>query len=319
MTSILTVGEPMVMFVADDVGPLEQVERFTRSAAGAELNVSLGLQRLGYPVTYVTRLGEDPLGHYLYNLIQESGLRTLGNPWDDRFPTGFQLKSKVESGDPEVVYFRRNSAAAHLSQADIDQIDLSEQHHVHVTGIPLALSDDSQQAVFHLIERAREHHLGLTFDPNLRPSLWPDETTMVQTVNKAAQLCDLVLPGIAEGKTLTGTDDEKMIAQFYRDKGVHGVIVKLGARGTYFNVGDIEGYVPGFPVDKVVDTVGAGDGFAVGFVSGLLEKLPIEEAILRGNAIGAMQVTVPGDNEGLPTRSKLEDFLKKQKKRGLRS
>lgn len=318
MNSILTVGEPMVMFVADNIGSLEEVKHYTRRAAGAELNVSLGLQRLGYDVTYATRLGEDPLGRYLYNLIQDSGLSTLSDPFDNMLSTGFQLKSKVESGDPEVVYFRKNSAAAHLSKADIDQINLSYKDHVHVTGIPLALSEACREAIFHLISRAREHHLGLTFDPNLRPSLWPDEATMVRTINEAAQLCDYVLPGIGEGKILTGWDDEKMISKFYRDRGVKGVIVKLGSRGAYFSVGDAEGYVHGFQVEKVADTVGAGDGFAVGLISGLLEELPIEDAVRRGNAIGAMQVTVPGDNEGLPTRKQLAEFFVQRDNRGVR-
>jgi 2-dehydro-3-deoxygluconokinase len=68
--------------------------------------------------------------------------------------------------------------------------------------------------------------------------------------------------------------------------------------------------VPGFKVDKVVDTVGAGDGFAVGIISGLLEKLPLKEAVVRGNAIGSLQVMVPGDNEGLPDRARLEEYIK---------
>ena len=62
-------------------------------------------------------------------------------------------------------------------------------------------------------------------------------------------------------------------------------------------------------MEKVVDTVGAGDGFAVGIISAILEELSIDEMISRGNAIGSMQVSVKGDNEGLPTREKLEAFL----------
>ena len=63
--------------------------------------------------------------------------------------------------------------------------------------------------------------------------------------------------------------------------------------------------MPGVPVERVVDTVGAGDGFAVGLVSGLLEGLTLAAAAARGNAIGARVVQFPGDSDGLPTRAEL--------------
>jgi 2-dehydro-3-deoxygluconokinase len=69
----------------------------------------------------------------------------------------------------------------------------------------------------------------------------------------------------------------------------------------------IAGYVPAFPVPKVVDTVGAGDGFAVGVISALLEGADIADAVRRGAWIGARAVQVLGDTEGLPTRAELEE------------
>lgn len=309
MKRVVTLGEPMVMFVADEVGPLEAINHYTKFVAGAELNVSIGLTRLGCDVAYVTRLGQDPFGRYVHNLLAETGLDTSVASFDGQFPTGFQLKSKVLTGDPEVVYFRRNSAAAHLSVADIEQIDFATVQHVHVTGIPLALSGESRAATFFLIERARAAKVLLTFDPNLRPSLWPDQQTMIETVNEAAALCDIILPGIEEGRTLTGLDDEREIAAFYRQRGAKSTIIKMGPKGAYVDTDGDTFYVPGFRVDRVVDTVGAGDGFAVGVISGVLDGLSLTDAVMRGNAIGAMQVMVPGDNEGLPDRETLRAFL----------
>jgi len=299
----------MVMFVADEVGPLENIDSYTRFVAGAELNVSIGLARLGNHVTYVTRLGQDPFGRYIHNLLTATGLDTAGATYDSQYPTGFQLKSKVLTGDPEVVYYRKHSAASHLSVADIERIDLSTVSHVHVTGIPLALSEESREATFFLISRAKAAKLLVTFDPNLRPSLWPDTETMISTVNEAAFLCDIILPGIAEGRILTGCNTEQEMAKFYRDGGSKGTIVKLGSKGAYVDIDNEAFYVAGFPVNQVVDTVGAGDGFAVGVISGLLDGLGIADAVSRGNAIGAMQVMVRGDNEGLPDRENLAVFL----------
>ena len=115
-----------------------------------------------------------------------------------------------------------------------------------------------------------------------------------------------VLPGIEEGRLLTGRDTPEAIARFYRERGAQRVVVKLGAAGAYFD--DIDagcGRVAAAPVERVIDTVGAGDGFMVGVTSALLEGLALPEAVRRGAWIGARAVQVRGDTEGLPTRAEL--------------
>jgi 2-dehydro-3-deoxygluconokinase len=147
----------------------------------------------------------------------------------------------------------------------------------------------------------------ISFDPNLRPTLWPSREAMAESLNALAALADWVLPGVTEGLTLTGHAKPEDIARFYLDQGAKGVIVKLGAHGAYFRTADGDaGIVPAVPVAKVVDTVGAGDGFAVGVVSALLEGRDVRHALARGNRIGALAIQVIGDSEGLPTRAELD-------------
>lgn len=311
MPEIILIGEPMAMFIADYVGNLEDVEKFTRSLAGAEVNVCIGLKRLGYDVSYVTKLGVDPFGKYIKNFLVKEGIDTSYITFDERFPTAFQIKGKTEVGDPEVVYFRRGTAASHITKEDIDKIDLEGVRHIHITGIPPALSESCKEATYELINRAKEKGLFITFDPNLRPALWPSKEEMVSVINDIASKCHMVLPGVAEGLTLTGSDDPNEIADFYLELGVKTVIVKIGDKGAFVKTKEEAYTVPGFKVERVVDTVGAGDGFAVGIISGLLENLTLKEAVVRGNAIGSLQVMVPGDNEGLPNRDKLQQYLEK--------
>ena len=97
-------------------------------------------------------------------------------------------------------------------------------------------------------------------------------------------------------------------------KEIRFIIMKDGAAGAYYSmkVTDdeiIDGYEKGFEVKRVVDTVGAGDGFAVGVLSGILEGLPLNESVRRGNAIGSLAVMVKGDSDGYPTRKKLDEYL----------
>jgi len=114
-----------------------------------------------------------------------------------------------------------------------------------------------------------------------------------------------VLPGLEEGRILTGHTTPEGVARFYRERGATLVVVKLGADGAYYDGPAGSGRIAGFPVAKVVDTVGAGDGFAVGVISALLEGLDVPSAVRRGAWIGARAVQVLGDTEGLPTRAEL--------------
>jgi 2-dehydro-3-deoxygluconokinase len=145
----------------------------------------------------------------------------------------------------------------------------------------------------------------ISFDPNLRPTLWGSEERMRSTVNALAAKADWVLPGIEEGKLLTGQSTPEGIADIYLNAGASLVVVKLGPDGAYWADKNHASYVPGFPVKTVVDTVGAGDGFAVGVISGLLDDCRTSDAVRRATWIGARAVQVLGDTEGLPSRKDL--------------
>lgn len=309
MSEVITIGEPMALLVADHEGPLEDIEHFTKYVAGAEVNFSIGMTRLGHSVTYITKLGQDPFGKYINNFLQQQNIKTPYVTFDDSNRTGMQLKAKVSVGDPEVFNFRKGSAASHLNLHDIEDIEWENVKHLHLTGIPPALSATCRSVTYKLIQTAKENGVTISFDPNLRLQLWEDKEEMVQIINELASQSDIVLPGVNEGLLLMGSDDESAIADFYLNKGVSTVIVKLGEKGAFVKTKEDSFIVPGFKVEKVVDTVGAGDGFAVGVISGLLEGLSLKDAVRRGNAVGALAVMSPGDNDGLPNSDQLKTYM----------
>ena len=309
MSEVITIGEPMALLVADHEGPLEDIEHFTKYVAGAEVNFSIGMTRLGHSVTYITKLGQDPFGKYINKFLQQQSIKTPYVKFDDSNRTGMQLKAKVSVGDPEVFNFRKGSAASHLNLPDVEDIEWENIKHLHLTGIPPALSATCRSVTYKLIQTAKENGVSISFDPNLRLQLWEDKKEMVQIINELASQSDIVLPGVNEGLLLMGSDDENAIADFYLNKGVSTVIVKLGEKGAFVKTKEDSFIVPGFKVEKVVDTVGAGDGFAVGVISGLLEGLSLKDAVRRGNAVGALAVMSPGDNDGLPTPDQLKTYM----------
>ena len=305
----VTFGEPMVMFRAEEVCELHEATSFSKALAGAESNVATGLCRLGHPTGYVTKLGEDSLGRFILDAQKREGIDTSCITFTKERPTGMLLKSRVLDGDPKVEYFRKNSAASTLDIADFDPAYFGCADHLHVTGISAALSPTMLEFSRHAMDYMKGLNKTISFDPNLRPVLWDDRETMVRTINELAARSDWFLPGISEARLLTGLTEPEEIADFYLNQGVSFVVIKMGPGGAFYKSSLDSGFVPGFKVERVVDTVGAGDGFAAGVISGLLEKLDVRSAVSRGNALGALAVMSPGDMDGLPNRAKLDAFL----------
>lgn len=305
---VVTFGEAMQMLVAAEPGPLERVAAFHKRTAGAETNVAIGLARLGLRVGWVSRLGADSMGRYLLESMQAEGIDCSHVVTDPAQRTGFLFKGRVTDGsDPPIEYHRKGSAASHFSAADIDVPWLAAARHLHATGVFPALAPNTFEAAERAMRLMREAGRSVSFDPNLRPSLWASTEAMRDGLNRLAAHADWVLPGLEEGRLLTGAADAEGIADFYRARGAKLVVVKLGPEGAYYSGDAGQGRIPGFPVAEVVDTVGAGDGFAAGVVSALLEGRSVPDAVRRGAWIGARAVQVLGDTEGLPTRAQLDE------------
>jgi dehydrogluconokinase len=304
---VATFGEAMLLLVADRPGPIEQAQSFHKRTAGAETNVAIGLARLGLKVGWSSRLGCDSMARYLLAEMQREGIDCSRVVCDPSQRTGFLFKGRVTDGsDPPVEYHRKGSAASRMGPQDIDEAWLRSARHLHATGVFPAISASCLEAACRTLEVMRAAGRTISFDPNLRPTLWATPDLMRHWINHLAAQADWVLPGLEEGRFLTGEQTPEAIAAYYRRLGARLVAVKLGAAGAYYDCDSGAGYVPGFPVTEVVDTVGAGDGFAVGVISALLEGRAVPEAVRRGAWIGARAVQVLGDTEGLPTRAELE-------------
>ncbi|MBO9643536.1 MAG: sugar kinase [Pseudacidovorax sp.] len=306
---VATFGEAMLLLVADEPGPIENATLFHKRSAGAETNVAIGLSRLGLKVGWASRLGTDSMGRALLATMQAEGIDCSHVVCDATQRTGFQFKGRVTDGsDPPVEYHRKGSAASQMRPEDIDEAWLCAARHLHATGVFAAVSETTLPTAHRTLDLMRAAGRSISFDPNLRPTLWASTERMRECINALAAKADWVLPGLEEGRLLTGEATPEGIARFYRAAGASLVVVKLGPDGAYYDSATAGcGQVPGFPVEQVIDTVGAGDGFAAGVVSALLEGRSVPEAVRRGAWIGARAVQVLGDTEGLPTRAQLQE------------
>lgn len=309
---VLTFGETMVLFNPEATGPLRYVHSFNKSIGGAESNVAIALSRLGHETGWFSKVGKDEFGRYIRNIIRSEGVDVSRVKFTDEGSTAILFKERFSGENPNVYYYRKNSAATKLSIEDLDVEYIKQAKIIHITGITPALSKDLRTVVFKVLSIAKENDIIISFDPNIRLKLWSLEEAK-PVLLEIAKMADIILPGISEGEMLLGTNDEKEIANKFIEMGCKIVAVKLGADGCYVANRDGGTYIKGYKVQNPVDTVGAGDGFAAGFLSGILKNLSIEECGQLANGVGAMATLVQGDMEGYPYLDQLLTFIGKKK------
>lgn len=309
---VLTLGETMVLFNPESSGPLRYVYNFSKSIGGAESNIAIALSRLGHEVGWFSKLGKDEFGRYINNIIRSEGVDVSRVKFAQEESTAIVFKERFGGEDPNVYYYRKNSAATKFSVEDLDMEYIKKAKIIHITGITPALSESLKEVVFKVLEVAKENGITISFDPNIRLKLWPIEEAK-PVLLKIAGMSDIILPGVSEGEMLLGTSDEKEIAKRFLEMGCKLVAVKLGPEGCYVADKEAGVYAEGYKVKNPVDTVGAGDGFAAGFLSGVLRKLSILECGQLGNGAGAMATLVQGDMEGYPYMDQLLAFMNKKK------
>ncbi|SDU96724.1 2-dehydro-3-deoxygluconokinase [Microlunatus sagamiharensis] len=308
-SGVLTFGEALVGYASGQAS-LAAATAFTRFLGGADLNVAVGLGRLGVRATYATVLGEDAHGDFAAARLDELEVPALLRRAPG--PTAVMFKAGAGTGDPEVLQFRHDTAFARGAGAVVPEVSdlLRRVAHVHLTGITLGVSAATREATLLLLDAARSAGCTVSFDPNLRLPLWPDRDEMRKVVNGVAARADVVLPGAAEARLLTGTDDPEEVMAFYCGRGAGEVAVKLGAEGAAGgSLGAEVVRSRRFPV-RPVDSVGAGDGFAAGYLAGMLAGEGFQDRLDRAAAVGALVTTRAGDLDAMPSRAEVDALLR---------
>jgi len=309
---VVTFGESMVLFSPDSSGPLRYVQNFNKALAGAESNVAIALAKLGHEAGWFSKLGNDEFGTYIQATIRGEGVDVSRVIMEPKKSTGILFKERFMHSNPNVYYYRKDSAASTLKPEELDEEYIKKAKILHITGITPALSENCRKTVFKAIEIARKNNVLVSFDPNIRLKLWTQEEA-VPVLLEIAKQSDIIFPGIDESEMLLGLTKPEDIAEKFMDMGCSIVAVKLGKEGCYVADRLNRYYIDSYQLENPQDTVGAGDGFAAGFLSGILKKLDLRECAEYGNGVGAMAVLVKGDMEGYPNFEQLMAFIGKKK------
>lgn len=298
---VVTLGETMILFLANTIGPLREAANFHRFVAGAETNVATGLCRLGHTAGWISRLSDDELGRTVAFRLRGEGIDISRAKIDPEAPTGLMVRERRELGPIDVIYYRRGSAASRMTPDDLDADYIAGARYLHLTGITPALSTSCRETAFAAATIAREAGVPIVLDPNLRFKLWSREEARA-TLRDLATHADIILPGLEEGEFLTGESDPEAAARWFLDHApnLSLVVMKLGAEGSMAVTREGIVRVPATPLPRVVDPVGAGDAFAAGFYAGQLRGFAMAETLALANRCGAWATTAPGDADVFP-------------------
>lgn len=325
---ILTLGETLALFSGAQIGSFTHLSQANVGIGGAESNVAAGLSRLGVPVSWAGRIGDDSLGRKVVREIRGEGVEVFATI-DTDAPTGLMLKEYRGRGTSRVAYYRAQSAGSRLSTADITPGVVENAALVHLTGITPLLSESARETCFDVVRRAKASGVRISFDINYRSSLAAtgDASGIIGELAADADLIfgspeeiELVanrsiLKRDSDSHSVVGSrvgewDIQEIVglAHTYDPAGQREMVVKRGASGATTVIGETVASAPGHIIE-VVDTVGAGDAFVAGYLSGDVQGWTIEQKLVRANACGALMCTIPGDWEASPTPHELVDFL----------
>jgi 2-dehydro-3-deoxygluconokinase len=299
---VATMGETMVSLRTST--RLRLGGTLSMSMAGAESNAAIGLARLGHSVRWAGRVGADELGAFILRTLRAESVAVDPVAVDAERPTGLMLAERRVADVSRVSYYRAGSAGSALTEADVDRALVDIPRILHLTGITPALSASAAQSAAYAVRLARDAGAMVSVDVNYRAGLWTPEQAR-PVLSTLVRCADIVIASEDElALVVSGTEGESAAADQLGASGVSQLVITRGARGATLWYDGSAHYATARPV-TVLDTIGAGDAFAAGYLSGLLDGISPASALHRATITAAFAVCAVGDWEGLPSRDEL--------------
>lgn len=294
------VGEGLVSLVPATAAPLEDARTFHRSLAGAEWNTAIALASAGIRTAVVSRVGDDGFGRFLTAELHRHGVDASAVEVDEEAPTGLYVKELSPRPDGSVDgtmhYYRTGSAAAALSTATLASAAasglLTEAALVHTSGITPALSASARAAQDALFADRREGRL-LSFDVNWRPALWRGrEDEGRAAIADYAHRADVVFCTRPDADAVFGTSDPDRLREVFPEPR-HLVVTSPDGAAAFDGAERTDSAALDVPV---VESIGAGDAFAAGFLAGILTGLSLTGSLARAHRIATRALASTRDH-----------------------
>ena len=292
--------------------PLPQVRRFSRYLGGSSANMAVGLSRLGVGVGIVSCLGDDSLSRFLLDFLQAEKVETSHVQTAPGFLPSLCLTEVSPPASFPQVFYRRDPVDTLLDATAAD-LDYASSARMFITNGTSLCGSPSRESAYLALERAKQAGCRVVLDVDYRAMSWrkPEEAGLA--VRLALPFVDVLIGNQLELKLVAGVDDLDKATAKLLAVGVPMLVSKLGELGTRVWTGGDSVFLPPYSVD-VVTTIGAGDGFASGFLYAMLKQLPAAECLHYGNAAAAIVVSRLSCSEAMPLLPEVEAMMRQQRK-----
>ncbi|MEG5431531.1 aminoimidazole riboside kinase [Enterobacter asburiae] len=291
MKKIWVLGDAVVDLLPDGEG------RLLQCPGGAPANVAVGIARLGGQSAFIGRVGDDPFGRFMAKTLADEKVDVKSMRLDPAHRTSTVVVDLDDHGERSFTFMVRPSADLFLESADLPTFSAGEW--LHVCSIALS-AEPSRSATFEAMAAIREAGGYVSFDPNIRPDLWPDEIALRRCLELALQSADVVKLSVEELAFLTGNVEVNVCLHVLMARcPARLVLVTQGKEGVIaWHQGTVKHY-PATPVE-CVDTTGAGDAFVAGLLYGLAAGQDLTPVIALAQRCGALATTAKGAMTALP-------------------
>ncbi|ALC88549.1 fructokinase [Bacillus sp. FJAT-18017] len=314
MHGVVCLGEALIDFIPLDPDNLT----YQKAPGGAPANVSVGIAKLGGASTFLGKVGNDVLGHFLFETLTEYGVNTESVLFTEEARTGVTFVTLEPSGERDFSFYINPSADRLLKEEELDP-KLFEKNKILHFGSMSLISEPARSATLKAIEMAKQKGMLISYDPNLRLGLWDSPEHARETILATIPNADILKVSEEELEFLTGAGSlEESIAQL---PDLPLIVVTLGEKGSVYCFKNEIGRVPAI-VSKVVDTTGAGDAFVSGILYSINESekaladytdKEIQEVIQFASVSGGLATTKKGAMTGLPNLQEIKNRLKEFK------
>ncbi|MDE3251711.1 MAG: carbohydrate kinase [Bacteroidota bacterium] len=268
---ILCIGEALIDMICTDKGKsLSEGNHFLKKPGGAPTNVAAAIAALGGQVELAAKVGNDPFGNQLIQVMQDFGVSTRWMLQDDAHFTTFAFVSLMEDGERDFVFNRGADGA--LSREEVDGIDLEEVSIIHFGSATGFLPGPLQAAYQSMLQKALKKNIFISFDPNYRHLLFRNNTqTFIDQSWNFLNACHYFKLSDEEAMLITGALSVADAAAILLEKTKAVFTITLGKEGTMLGFQGKTQIIPSIPV-KPVDTTGAGDAFVGALLYQLMDK-----------------------------------------------
>ncbi len=295
------------LFAMEQGRPLAKVEHFSRHLGGSSANIAVGLARLGLSVGIISRLGKDLLADFLVDFLRQEDVNAEFVKLVEGYSTSLSLSQVSPPDEFSQVFYRHRPADSQVVVGD-EELRLIRNSRLFVTNGTSLSASPSREATHLALRTAREAKVTTAFDIDYRASSWSSPEAAGEEAFRALPWIDVVIGNEEECLLLTGEKSPACQVEKILDSGVRIVVRKLGSKGVEAHTRDGSHVADPLPV-QVVCTIGAGDGFAAGFLFALLKSLPLAQCLLFGNAVASIVVSRVSCSDAMPYLSELESAL----------